>query len=277
MNEKDEKDERDERDDLPPLSYISVTRGMEFGGEKYCNALSILECMHKTILYALTGWDCYMRGVSGMEVMNPEYTSPPGVIMRFVSFISNPGSSVSQVELIRSPDGHYRFWVFGAKISRGVSHEYKDTDYNLDDFIYLLLRIVSPWNGVDKTLVSRHMATFQADTHVCNFRPQKWTAMCALLHHGLVLTRDIPRSVICSMGWEIDYEDGNHLRVSFEGRELYDYGCSIRGAIGDFFQGKMHQRSCKTSPCDLCFRNRVREILYYVCTDMQTLILDYVK
>lgn len=269
-------DERDERD-LPSLSYSEVMQGLGWRSEEASRASSMLDCMERTILYALTGWDCYMKGVSGLEVTNPENTSPKGVIMRFVSFISNPGAYVSQVELIRSPDGHYKFWVFGAKIAGGVPHEYKDTDYNLADFIYLLLRIVSPWNSIDKKLVSQHMGQFQADTGVRDFRPDKWTPLCAVLHHGLMLSSDQSRTNIQGLGWRISYQDGDHLIVYHDDYKVCEYYCAVRGAIGEYFQGKKHQRSCKTAPCILCWGSVVRNALYIVPTEVQTLILNYAK
>jgi hypothetical protein len=272
-------------EDLPFLSFDSVTRGLSYRSEKFYNAVSILGCMEGTILYTLTGWDGFMEGVSGLQVTNPDYTSPPGVLMRFVSFISNPGSSVSQVELIRSPDGHYRFWVCGVKIAGGVPHEYKDTEYNLADLIYTLLRIVSSWNydtdtidtKTQKNLISQHMETFQKDTGVRDFRPMKWTSMCALLHHVFILTSDIPRSTIRAFGWLIEYEEGDHLKVYKDRREVCQYNCSYRACLNPFFQGKKHQRSCSKHPCHLCRSGKVRDILYYVHADVQTLILKYTK
>ena len=104
--------------------------------------IEMLDAFQRTILYALTNTQIGMAGVSGLTIHNSTMTAPVGCIIRFVGFISNPGSSVCQVEL-RICHDNYMFWVHSAKHGEQT---YSNEKYDIDHLIYLIFRILEKWS-----------------------------------------------------------------------------------------------------------------------------------
>lgn len=256
---------------LAPLSHRETTPHNKFLG-----------ALQSTILYSLTQWDSFMEGVTGLAVLDPTLTSPKGCLVRFVAFLSNPGASVTQVELRRNPfTSQYSFWVYVAKIPE-TEYVFADNTYELHDFIFLLLKLLTKWNI---KRASEHLKQFQLDTGIREFCPAKWNSFEALLHHCLFLVSDVPRRYVSTLGWSIDFVSGDHLTINRGGKFECEYTCSYRGAISGFMDGSQHQRSCRntpqkywdTHPCSLCHSYRVRSELAWAISiyDLQTLVIEY--
>ena len=240
------------------------------------------DALQSTILYALTQWDSFMTRVTGLAVLDPQDTAPKGCLVRFVAFLSNPGASVAQVELRRSPTNQYSFWVYMAKTTQ-TEYVFADNAYQLHDLIFLLLILLAKWNVHKKA--SEHLQQFQLDTGIQSFRPQNWTSFEALLHHGLYLTSDRPRRYVSALGWSMDFVSGDHLIINHGGQFECEYMCSYRGAVGRFMDGSQHQWSCRNTPrntwdtpnpCSLCHSHRMHSALNFISSyDLQTLIIQY--
>ena len=243
--------------DLIPLTCLA------WGGDPWKTDptnLVLLDHFQRTLLYAVTNWQSYMPGVSGVGVISPADSSPPGCLLRFVSFIGNPGASVCQVELRKEEGNEYVFWIHSVKVGLQT---YSNKKFVLNPLIFLVFRLVQRWleTSPDKFKRAQNNANleqFMSLTGVRDFQPQLWTTFEAVLHHCVYLASDAVRRHVDLWGWTIDFQEGEYLYVSQRYSQKCEYYSAIRGAVTGFMNGSLHTRGCPSSDCRLCIKHHIQ-------------------
>lgn len=220
------------------------------------NTRRLYDHFQRTLLYSLTNYTPYTTygSVSALTICDPEESSPPGVILRFMALINNPGYSLCQVEL-RLKDNEYYFWVHSSKEGEICFHE---AYWEFTQLIYLLFQIVRKMTIVSVTPNSinnnkRLQSSFDMFTtthNIVEFQPHNWDHFEALLHHVLYLSASVPRSYFSIYGWSLHWKDGDYLYLN-----QVEYYCSIRGAVAPFLDGTLHTRNCPTIHCVYCIQS----------------------
>jgi len=249
----------------PLLNYQNIES--EEGDDKY-DKLQALDHLQRSIIYPLCRWT-YMEGVDGLKVLNPAYTSPIGCLTRSVTFVSNSGSSVVQSEL-RWDDDHkeYLFWVHASKYD---PMEFRSSEYDMDQLIFIYLKILCKWNYGDDNmklvfqkptsgcLIKQHLEDFKRRTGVKTLQSERWTYFDALLHHTILCDLD-PRKTRYTdiLDWRMIWQDGDYLKFWYKYNGKVEWTSPIRSPVSCYLQGKRHSRMCPEQ-CKKCWTNKLHE------------------
>lgn len=226
------------------------------------------DALIRTILYPLCKWDKYMKNVNAVELLDPKYTYPEGCMVRAVTFVSNPGSSVVQLELRREErttttlisstpptpnktDRHvvYSLWLYCAKCGTFV---FSSDKYKIDQLILLYLMCLAK---SDQTLAKQHLSHYKKDTQIHDIDSSYWCGFDALLHH-VCLYKHNGTTSLNVLGWKMNYECGNDLEFFGQGFQQISWGCQIRGPVFCYLTDERHHYLCPDH-CERCYGKKI--------------------
>jgi hypothetical protein len=143
--------------------------------------------LHRAILQVLTAGSS-MKGVDALTVTNPCETNPYGCLVRMVTYLSYPGNDVCHIEIRYDEELGYHIWFCRTTTDTRV---FTRKEYNIDQTLYLLFRILAKWEKMypredSLKLASDHFFKFKKITKINKACPEDWYFFELLLHHVIL-------------------------------------------------------------------------------------------